>query len=127
MAHDTAAPEAGLSRAQALRRVGGDVGLLAELARMFLDDYPRQLAELQAAVGRGDGPAVQRLAHTLKGTVGVFGAEAAVEAARRLEAAARAGDLTHAGQDAAGLEKALADIRPALEAWADGADGADEH
>ncbi|HVS35240.1 MAG TPA: response regulator [Gemmataceae bacterium] len=115
--------ESVVGREEALRRVGGDVGLLADLARMFLDAYPQQMTELRAAAGRGDGSAVQRLAHTIKGAVGTFGAGAAFEAALRLEKAARAGDLTHAEQDGAALEEALAQMRPALSAWGAEGDG----
>jgi CheY-like chemotaxis protein len=110
-------------RAEALRRVGDDAGLLKELAGLFYDSYPQQLAELRAALGRGDGPEAQRLAHTLKGAVGVFGARSAVETALRLETTARAGNLAGAEQARAALEEALARLRPTLAAWAAGGDG----
>jgi hypothetical protein len=58
------------------------------------------------------------LAHDLKGAVGTFGADAAFEAALRIETMARSGDLTHAELAYAALEAALTRIRPALEAWA---------
>src|SRR5207237_7364971 len=106
-----------LDRAQALGRVGGDADLLKELARMFQTDCPAQLAELRAAVGRGDGPAVQRLAHTLKGEVGVFGAHAAFEEALRLETMARQGDLSQAATAIAALQRELARLETALASW----------
>jgi CheY-like chemotaxis protein len=112
------APVADLDPSQALARVGGDRGLLRELAGMFLDSLPQQLAELRTALGRGDGPAVQRLAHTLKGAVGTFGARHAFEEAQRLERMARNGDLPDAGAAWTALEEALARLRPALAAWA---------
>ena len=111
-------PSEAPDRVEALRRVGDDVGLLRELAGLFLDSYQQQLDELRTALVGCDGPAVQRLAHTLKGAVGVFGARFAFEAALRLEATARAGDLTAAEQARVGLEEALGRLRPALAAWA---------
>ncbi len=113
------------NRSEALRRVGDDAELLRELAGLFLDSYPQQLTELRTAFGVGDGPTVQRLAHTLKGAVGVFGARFAFEAALRLEATARAGDLTAAEQARIGLEEALGRLRPALAAWAAEGEGAE--
>ena len=107
-----------LDRATALHRVGGDAALLKELAGLFLGTYPPQLAELHAAVAHGDGPVVQRLAHTLKGSVGAFGARAAFETAQRLETLARTGDLAGAEPACAALEEELARLRPALAAWA---------
>jgi HPt (histidine-containing phosphotransfer) domain-containing protein len=107
-----------LDPSQALARVGGDHDLLRELAGMFLDSLPQQLAELRTALGRGDGPAVQRLAHALKGAVGTFGARHAFEEAQRLERMARNGDLSDAGAAWTALEEALARLRPALAAWA---------
>ena len=111
-------PSEAPDRAEALRRVGDDAELLRELAGLFLDSYPQQLDELRTALVGCDGPAVQRVAHTLKGAVGVFGARFAFEAALRLEATARAGDLTEAEQARVGLEEALGRLRPALAAWA---------
>jgi HPt (histidine-containing phosphotransfer) domain-containing protein len=68
-------------------------------------------------VGRGDGPAVQCLAHGLKGALAIFGAGAAFEAAQRLETMARKGDLAEAGPACAALEQAVARVRPALAEW----------
>jgi PAS domain S-box-containing protein len=108
-----------LDMAQALNRVGGDRGLLNELAAMFLNDCPAQQAELRAAVERGDGPVVQRLAHTIKGAVGTFGAQGASEAARALETMARQGDMSQATAATAALDRELARLRTALAAWTD--------
>jgi HPt (histidine-containing phosphotransfer) domain-containing protein len=112
------APAEGPDCAQALARVGGDRALLRELAGMFLESLPQQLEELHTALGRGDGPAVQRLAHTIKGAVGTFGARRAFDEALRLETMARKGDLSDADRAWTALEEALAGLRPALTAWA---------
>ena len=78
-----------IDQAEALHRVGGDWELLKSLAEVFFDSYPAQLSQLRDAIGRGDGRTVYRLAHTLVGAVGIFGAKTAVEAASRLEAMGR--------------------------------------
>jgi HPt (histidine-containing phosphotransfer) domain-containing protein len=105
-----------IDEAEALNRVGGDRGLLKSLTEVFFDSYPAQLAQLREAIGRGDGPAVYRLAHTLVGAVGIFGARGAVEAAARLETMGREGRLVGAEEAWERLDAAFARLRPALEA-----------
>jgi two-component system, sensor histidine kinase and response regulator len=107
--------------AEALARVGDDAELLAQVAGLFLDESPKQLADLRAAVARGDCLVMQRLAHTLRGSVGVFGARAACEAAQRLETMAKERDATHAQQAYDALEQAVARLKPGLIALKDGA------
>ena len=102
--------------AEALARVGGDWELLRSLTEVFFDSYPAQLEQLREAIGRGDGETVYRLAHTLVGAVGIFGATPAVEAAGRLEAMGRRGDLAGAEEAYRRLDAAVARLRPALAA-----------
>lgn len=73
----------------ALDRVGGDKGLLRELADLFLDDYPRQLAIMGEAIANQDWETVEREAHGLKGAVANFSAADAEGGARALEFAGR--------------------------------------
>ncbi len=79
--------------AAAIARMDGDAGLLRELGALFLEDGPRLMAEARAAVEARDGQRVQRLAHTLKGSLGTLGGADAMEAARTLEEVARDGRL----------------------------------
>jgi HPt (histidine-containing phosphotransfer) domain-containing protein len=85
-----------LDRESALDHVGGDAQLLAEIAGLFLNEYPAQLATLTAAVQQGDPRLVEKTAHALKGSLATFGAQPAVAAALKLEQAGRAGDLSQA-------------------------------
>ena len=64
----------------------------------------------ETAIARGDGQALQRAAHSLKGTVRSFGAQAAGEAALRLEVMGRGGDLTQAAPACAELEQEVAHL-----------------
>jgi PAS domain S-box-containing protein len=107
-----------LDRKQALKRVGGDVEILRELVGLFNADCPRLRAEIRQAVANGDAPRLKLAAHTLKGAVGNFGARATAEAAQRLEALGKQGDLTGAGEAAAVLEEELERLLPALAALA---------
>ena len=111
-----------LDRAVALECVGGDLVLLKQLVDLFLDDRPRIMADLRAAVGQGDAAGVHRAAHTLGGAMGHFGALAAVEAAKGLELMGRAGDLVGAAEAFAALEKEMFRLEPALLGLALGSD-----
>jgi two-component system sensor histidine kinase/response regulator len=107
---------ANLDRAIALEHVGGDEGLLREIASLFLEEYPKTMAEIRAALEEGDALALERGAHSLKGSVGNFGAASAVQAALRLEMVGRSRDLSAAGQAYSDLVRALDSLRPALTA-----------
>jgi HPt (histidine-containing phosphotransfer) domain-containing protein len=102
-------------KAVALSRVGGDLELLKEIAVLFLEDYPKSLSELRAAIEAGDAKGVERTAHGLKGSVSNFGAEPAVNAALQLETMGRARQLVEVEQVLHSLELALAALRPELE------------
>ncbi len=98
----------------ALQRVGGDHELLRELVAVYLDEYPRWLTELHGVVARQEAIGLQRLAHTIKGCMGQFGAEAAFSAAQRLEMMGREGRLAGAEEACAVLEMELERVGPVL-------------
>jgi two-component system, sensor histidine kinase and response regulator len=100
----------------ALERAGGDLELLRDIAALFLEHCDQWMTEIREAAARGDAQAVEHGAHGLKGSVANFGAEAAVEAALRLEQLGRRRDLTVVDKAVHALEIALAALRPELEA-----------
>ncbi len=103
-----------LDRAAVLVRVEGEAELLEEMTAMFLDDCPKLLCAIREAVGRCDAKALERAAHTLKGSVGNFAARAAVEASLRLEMIGRHGDLTQAKKALVILEEEIERLKLAL-------------
>lgn len=105
---------ASLDRALALERVGGDEELLREIAALFLEECPRMMADIQAAVLAGDAESLERAAHSLKGSVGNFGARRAFRAAARLEAIGRNRDLTPLPEAWSELAAAMEALGPAL-------------
>jgi CheY-like chemotaxis protein len=107
-----------VDRQAALERVGGDETLLREIVGLFLDDYPKLLADVEAAVAAGDAARLRRAAHTLKGSVGNFGAQQAHDAARELELMGKSGDLSAAGPALDKLKQVMDQVRPALLALA---------
>lgn len=103
-----------LDRAIALSRVGGDAELLQEMAQLFLEEYPSQMDAIRSAVELRDPRAIERSAHSLKGSVGNFGAEAALNAAFSLEMIGRNGNLQEVENALAALELAIRELEPAM-------------
>jgi two-component system, sensor histidine kinase and response regulator len=101
--------------AAVLKRVDGDRELLAEIAGLFFEDTPRLLSEVRNAITCADGKALERSAHTLKGSVGNFGARTAFDAAFNLEQMGRNGDFARADQVFGQLEQQITRLVSALE------------
>ena len=91
----------------ALERVGGDQELLKEIADLFLEDAPGLLDLVREAIDKNDGSALQRAAHSLKGSVANFGAEETVAAAYQLEQLGVNGQLDDAKDVFVVLEQEL--------------------
>jgi len=92
----SAPPGPVVDRSLLLARVGGDEALLVELSRLFVQECPDRLHAVRQAVEEHDPAGLKRAAHQLCGTLALFGAEAAAEAARRLERMGRNGALDSA-------------------------------
>jgi CheY-like chemotaxis protein len=99
---------------EALDRVGGSAETLKELVALFFEECPKLMTEIRGGLSRGDAGAVRRAAHTLKGSAGIFAANAAASAAADLESVARAGDLAGAGDAWEALQSEIDRLRPAL-------------
>ncbi len=105
-----------MDRELALCRVGGDITLLKEIAAIFLDEYPKGLADLQIALDAGDAYKFERVAHGLKGSVATFGAQLAVDAAFHLEQLGHAKDLATASSTLQTLDQHLRVLHLELQA-----------
>jgi CheY-like chemotaxis protein len=106
---------------QALAFVGGDETLLQEVIRLFLKECPRLAQALREAVGQGDARKLWISAHTLKGSIGIFGAARAAALADRLQLLGQEGKVPEAAGLLDALDEELSRIKPALAAWANGA------
>jgi HPt (histidine-containing phosphotransfer) domain-containing protein len=96
------------------RNIGGDNHLFGQLVGMFLDQHPAMLAEIKEGLIRADALAVERTAHTLKGTAGNLCAPEVVLAASRLEALGHLGTLQDAPPIYAQLEQEVLRLVHAL-------------
>lgn len=75
-----------------LKRMSGDE-LINDVIDAFLDDAPKMIAAMQAALDSHDVESFRRNAHSMKSNADTFGATALAAVARELEAMGRAGDL----------------------------------
>jgi HPt (histidine-containing phosphotransfer) domain-containing protein len=85
------------------------------MVSLFLDEYPKLLLAVREAIAKQDSKALERAAHTLKGSVGNFTELGAFETAQKLEAAGRAGILAGAEEFCRSLELEMELLKPALE------------
>ena len=93
LTHDGAGT-AEFDREEALTRVGGSEELLRELVELFRSECPKQMDEIRRQHAAGDLAGLARAAHTLKGSVSIFAAQTAYDAALRIEKMGRAGDAS---------------------------------
>ncbi|HKN62312.1 MAG TPA: Hpt domain-containing protein [Candidatus Acidoferrales bacterium] len=79
--------------AQALERMEGDRELLEELVHLFTDEWPKSVAEIEAALKAAAATVLERLAHGLKGAAANVGAKRLSAAALDMERLASARNL----------------------------------
>jgi len=94
--------------------VDSDPQLLRDIVDLFLEECPRLVDEIRVALDMKDAKAVQRGAHSLRGSTTNLAAKMASEAALKLERLAQAGDLLHAESVLEELEFQLERLKPAL-------------
>lgn len=98
----------------ARQTVQGDEELLRELVSTFLEELPRMMQMIHAAIDANDASPVQRAAHTIKGALGHFGAQTGYDLAYRVETCGRSGDMQAAAEAVPALEQAMEKLTPIL-------------
>ncbi len=79
-----------------LTNIGGDLELFDQLIRLFLDRHPMMVQDIELAISQADSVALERAAHSMKGTAGNLCAPDVVLLASQLEATGRLGTLADA-------------------------------
>ncbi len=97
----------GISVRAALARLRGNTGLYRRLLQVHAQQLRTAAERIRAALANGDGAALYREAHDLKGVCGNLGVDAVAQAGERLVSHVKAG---HAN-DSAGTIGAIADGR----------------
>jgi HPt (histidine-containing phosphotransfer) domain-containing protein len=100
--------------------VGNNLNLLAELAAIFLKEYPRLLDEIRIGLSADDARRTGAATHSLKGAIDNFAARPSFEAALRLETLCRSGNLVEARTVLSDLERELHRLQPVLSRLAAG-------
>ena len=98
----------------ALETVDGDKGIFVEVAELFLDGLTDSIAGIRNGIVRNDANAVEQAAHSLKGSVGNFGARRAYEIAYRLEVLGREGKLAESEDAIPELQREFSDLEAAM-------------
>jgi HPt (histidine-containing phosphotransfer) domain-containing protein len=94
--------------------------IVAELAGMFLEDARSRLDAVEEALQKGDAPAVERAAHTLKGGSGSMGAKGMSGLCAQLEDVGASGDLSQGTELLGRIREELGRVERALEAEVSG-------
>jgi PAS domain S-box-containing protein len=102
------------NREAALERHQGDADLLADLAQVFLKDFPSQLSEIRESIEHEDLERLQRAAHSFEGSVGNFVARRAFNTALELEQKAPDGGLEGCRRLCSALEAEMESLVPEL-------------
>jgi PAS domain S-box-containing protein len=113
------APSGALDRRSGLRNAAGDAVLYRQLLDSFKRDHGGDFAGITEALAADDGKAAHRIAHTLKSTAALIGAENLSRAAAAVEAALGEGETAPAGGKTGGegaFAGALESLGTALDA-----------
>ncbi len=105
-----------------LDSIGREEGLAGQLLDRTAQDLPSRMEELREALDQGDPQAVHRIAHALKGMLASIRAEEASERARRVDDAARNGDIGTARAGLPALEEASGQLLAAIRSRLRGAE-----
>jgi CheY-like chemotaxis protein len=99
-----------------LRRLMDDRPLASAVLNGFLEDAPKQLAQLRSRLQTSDGPGIYQRAHTLGGSAATVGAEALRAVALALETAAAENRLDSCPELLQQAEEEFERLRARLEA-----------
>ncbi len=102
------------SRTVLLDNLDGDTELLDRVTTLFKEHTPAYLDQMREAIAQRDGLALEKSAHTLLSSLGVFGAHRAREIARTLQVTGQLEDFDEAGQRFIELQKETDRIYAAL-------------
>ncbi|MED5509322.1 MAG: ATP-binding protein [Pseudomonadota bacterium] len=89
-------------------RLMNDKSLMEQVAVNFIDDMPKQIAQLETLIAEGDGVAIARIAHKIKGACANMAALEMGELALQIETDAKQERLTQ-------LEESLMQLRESFD------------
>ena len=105
--------ELDMAKFEELKQMSGP-DFIDELVDTFLEDAPKLLKDMKAALQANDADAFRRAAHTLKSNSATFGADHLSALARDMELLAKEHRLPEAESRLQPLEQALQSVSAAL-------------
>jgi len=114
LAAPTHAPPAASGEGRRVSPYGSGPGAAVHIIEIFLQDAAVQLSALREAVERHDGAAVERVAHTMKGSAAMLGASSVARSCAELIHNARQGSFDGGATIVAQLEDEVAAIQRSL-------------
>jgi two-component system, sensor histidine kinase and response regulator len=99
---------------QILQQMGGNVETLKEVVALFAEEYPKLMDNMRAAIKQQEPAELQRAAHTLKGSIQLFGADDIAALALRLETLGRDENLAETQGALRALDQGLQQLMPLL-------------
>ncbi len=103
-----------LDRDKILEQTGANEETLKEIVELFAVESAKLMKRIRDAITNGDSLTLQRDAHTLKGSIQIFGAEHAAAAAKRLEIMGRDKNLADSEQAWQVLVEEIERLKPLL-------------
>ena len=107
----------------ALETCRGDHALLRDIVEAFLEEEPRRIIEIRQAIDSSDFELLGRAAHTIKGSMRYFKAEAVYEWAHALEQLGQEKSLEGTEEIFLLLKQELAKLHPILLDYVQGRGG----
>jgi HPt (histidine-containing phosphotransfer) domain-containing protein len=98
-------------------RLGGDEHLVRELVDIFLAEYPKLLHAVRTSASQGDGPALRRAAHALRGSITNFIDDGPTVTALALERAGEESRLDDAARLFIQLEREVEELATAMRSF----------
>jgi CheY-like chemotaxis protein len=103
-----------LDRDKILEQTGANEETLKEIVELFAVESAKLMKKIRDAITNEDSLMLQRAAHTLKGSIRIFGAERSAAAAKRLETIGRDKNLVDAEEAWQVLVEEIERLKPLL-------------
>ena len=97
-----------------LETFSGDLDWFKEIFELFVEKYPDYIKTIKTAISENDGKALERAAHSLKGSVSLFKISDIINSASKLELMGKEGKLEEAVQTLSKLEYLISEFIPAI-------------
>jgi CheY-like chemotaxis protein len=92
-----------------------DWGFFKEVVDLFVSDYPRMMVDIREAFNTGDTDALIRTAHSLKGMLNLFNAQAAAQKAIKLQELGKQGEFSEIESEIEALSGELSMLKSTLQ------------